>query len=131
MPVQHVYIDESVHPVYKELIDDDHPFISMKDVFLAAAVLGYQNQSRVPLEHKQDVFQYATFSSQHDIPTLQAVAILATGKPEVVADIDELLSISQEYANGGIGILQSIVDAPGYAVDNFVQYLLVDGKERP
>jgi dnd system-associated protein 4 len=107
-----VAIDESVHGIYKQLTEGTDPvgvpFRTMKDVFMWAACLGYQQGERRPLSGKRlTVFRWAQFSPQTDIPLLKAMAISDSGDIEVLLSQDRLLDIAEEYANAGIHELRA------------------------
>src|SRR6266699_3544873 len=111
-----VAIDESVHDIYKELTEGNDavntPFRTMKDVFMWAVSLGYQQGKRRPLIGKKvTIFRWAQFSPQIDISLLKALAIVESGDVNVLLSQDEILTIAEEYANGGIyEIRASVLD---------------------
>jgi dnd system-associated protein 4 len=105
-----VAVDEEVHLIYKQLTEGNDPvgtpFRTMKDVFMWAASLGYQNGERKPLTGKRvTVFRWAQFLPQVDIPILKALAISETGSVEALQDQGIILTIAEEYANAGIAEL--------------------------
>jgi dnd system-associated protein 4 len=109
-----VNIDESVHEIYKQLSEWNDPvnapFKTMKDVFLWAACLGYKNGSRKRLEGKRvTIFRWAQFNQFTDIPIIKAIALSDFKDLHVLIDQEESLKILEEYANGAIHDLQSIV----------------------
>ena len=64
------------------------------------------------------------FTPQEDVPVLQALAIAETGDVEVLRDRDNLLTIVEEYADGGIlDIKSQIAEIPGNRVGNLVGLL--------
>ena len=84
-----VHIDDSVHDIYKRLTEGndpvDVPFQTMKDLFMWAASLGYQQGERKPIRSKRTtIFRWAQFSSQTDIPLIKAMAIADSGDVEVL-----------------------------------------------
>jgi dnd system-associated protein 4 len=124
-----VYIDKSVHEIYKQLTEGNDPvsvpFRTMKDVFLMAASLGYQKGVRQPLTGKRElIFRWAQFSPQTDLPLLKALAISTTSNIEVLVSPEEIVSIAQEYANAGIHELRlQILEETGQPLLNIVQLL--------
>jgi len=108
-----VAIDEAVHEIYKELTEGNDivniPFRTMKDVFMWAASLGYQQGKRRPLNKKVGIFRWAQFSPQIDIPLLKALAIADSGNVNVLLSQEEILTIAEEYANAGIYELRANV----------------------
>ncbi len=108
-----VAIDETVHETYKQLTEGSDaisaPFRTMKDVFMWAAFLGYQQGIRRKLEGKRvSIFRWAQFSLETDIPLLKALAIVEDGV-ESLQSQDKILIIAEEYANAGIHELQAAV----------------------
>lgn len=110
-----VSIDAEAHELYRTLTTgDESPFKTMKDLFMTAVCLGYHINKRVPLARRQQIFAWTIFSPQDDIPLLRALAIAATGDVKVLLDQGELLTIAEEYANGGISVIeQKLVREPG------------------
>lgn len=110
-----VSIDAGSHDLYRTLTTgDESPFKTMKDLFMTAACLGYHINKRAPLARRQQVFAWTIFSPQDDIPLLRALAIAATGDVKVLLDQGELLTIAEEYANGGISVIeQKLLRDPG------------------
>ena len=107
-----VNIDGSVHDIYKRLTEGndpvDVPFQTMKDVFMWAASLGYQQSERKPICGKRmTIFRWAQFSSQTDIPLIKAMAIADSGDVDVLMRQEDVLTAVEEYANAGIMALES------------------------
>lgn len=102
-----VAIDEAAHDIYKQLTEGSDPlgapFRTMKDVFMWAVCLGIQQNKRRPLTGKKiTIFRWAQFESQTDMPLLKAIAIVANGDVSVLLKRNDILTIAEEYANGGI-----------------------------
>ena len=101
-----IYIDKSYHPVYKTLTDaegPEQPFYSMKNVFMLAVFIGYQQNKRIPVKNKVDIFSWDVLSrDEENIPLLSALALAATGDIEVLTDQGRIIDIAEEYANAGI-----------------------------
>ena len=96
----------------------------MKDLFLLAALIGYRQEKRLTLEQGTGIFAWAQFSAQEDVPVLRALAIAETGDVNVLANQDELLTIAEEYANGGIAEIQEqVAEMPGNRIANLVGLL--------
>ncbi|MBI1925909.1 hypothetical protein HYR99_16865 [Candidatus Poribacteria bacterium] len=97
----------------------------MKDLFLLAACVGHQKGQRVCLKKRRDVFNWAQFTAQEDIPVLRALALAETGSVEVLINTDYLLTIAEEYANGGIGeIKNQVLEMPGKPIESLVNFLM-------
>ena len=123
-----IYINDSHHEIYKDLItekkDSPQPFKTMKDLFLFATLVGYRCGERIILEKEIGIFTWAQFSAQEEVPVLRALAIAETGDVDVLANQDELLTIAEEYANGGIvEIQEQVAEMPGNRIANLVGLL--------
>ena len=109
-----VSIDGGFHELYKELSESNDPekapFRTMKDIFMLAACLGYRRGQRKPLSgRKQQIFHWAQFADQVDVPILKAIAIATTHDILVLGDPEQIVLIAEEYANAGIQELTSQV----------------------
>ncbi len=128
-PRDTVSIDDSVHNIYKRLTEGndpvDVPFQTMKDVFMWAASLGYQQGERKPIRGKRTtIFRWAQFSPQTDIPLIKAMAIADSGDVEVLMRQEDVLTAVEEYANAGIISLESrLLNANGQNLWNLVGLL--------
>lgn len=123
-----IYIDESHHGLFKELTTETEgvfqPFKTMKDLFLFATLVGYRRGERIILERGVGIFAWAQFSAQEDVPVLRSLAIAETGDVTVLANQDELLTITEEYANSGIvEIREQVAEMPGNRIANLVGLL--------
>jgi dnd system-associated protein 4 len=122
-----VSIEAGVHDLYKELSEGNNPlsspFRTMKDIFMLAACVGFQRSERQPLASgKRQIFHYTQFSEQIDIPILKAIAIASTNDIQVLANMDQVVEIAEEFANAGIGYLKTqVVEQPGQPIWNLVE----------
>jgi len=122
-----ISIDSSLHELYKQLSEgndpENAPFRTMKDVFMLAACLGYRRSQRKPIVgKKQQIFHWAQFSEQVDVPILKALAIATTGDVSVLSSQEQIVQIAEEYANAGIHELKSsVVDQLGQPLWNLVE----------
>ena len=121
--------------IIKRLVSADDnfgPFRRIADALVFAAALGQKRNKHLPLRGsraepiRQEVFD------QHGYDTvINLLALHAEGKPEVLADSDELIerraSIFEEYANGGLEILREELRG---AVDTLETIVLMINSER-
>ena len=71
-----INIEKTKHRLFEELSKGKNsPFESMKDAVLAAACIGYENNSKIPLDNVKKIFDWDRFSHQTDIPFLHALAL--------------------------------------------------------
>ena len=109
-----ISIESGLHDIYKQLAEGNNPettpFRTMKDVFMLAVCLGFRRGQRKELiSAKRQIFHWAQFSEQIDVPILKAIAIAATGEVEVLNEQDMILRIAEEFANTGIQDIQTFV----------------------
>ena len=109
-----VFIEDSVHTLYKELTDGtdlvSSPFRTMKEMFMWAATLGFSLGERRPLQGKKVmVFRWAQFSPQVDVPIIKAMAIAGSNDLSILARQDDMLIATEEYANRGILALRAAI----------------------
>ena len=132
-PRDRIRIDKVHHPTYIALTkprkNENHqdlpPFESMKNIFMLATFIGYNEEKRIPLgKDKEMIFAWARFSPEEDVPSLRALALAETENVEVLTDQDRILTIAEEYANGGITeIRKQVEDMPGDRITNLVDLL--------
>lgn len=128
-----IRIDKIHHPTYIALTkprenenrQELSPFESMKNIFMLASFIGYNEKKRVSLgKDKEMIFAWAQFSPEEDVPLLRALALAETEDVEVLTNQDQILTIAEEYANGGITEIQKQVeDMPGDRITNLVDLL--------
>ena len=124
-----VMIEENAHEIYKQLTEGNDaqrvPFRTMKDVFMWAVCLGVQQGKKRPLQGKKVlVFRWAQFDTQVDIPLFKAIAIADSGDINVLLTRNEILSLAEEYANGGIYDLRDLlISERGQPLWNLVKIL--------
>ena len=109
-----VVIEESAHEIYKQFTEGSNvqsiPFRTMKDVFMWSVCLGVQQDKKRPLTGKKvTIFRWAQFDAQIDVPLFKAIAIADSGDINILLKRNEILSLVEEYANGGIYDLRDIL----------------------
>jgi len=126
-----VYVERKVHPIYEELTSrsskkaEDHPFATMKDLFMMSACIGAQQDKFVELGPSRDIFSGETFNSKTEVPVLAALAYHQTKDIEVLSDPKKVIEIAQGWANGGIHIVrEALLERPGRPLYNLVEMLL-------
>lgn len=93
------------------LTDLREVFASYKDALVFAACLGFKRKLRVSFEKSSEPIHMTTFSGQFDQAVINALAIRETSDPFVMARTrdEERIKIFEEYACGGLGILQNVL----------------------
>lgn len=104
------YVQRDRHQLYQRLCDKDvGVFEHLKDVFVFAAALGFRHQRRRPIEgERQHVGFWHYLSENRDVPLLQSIAVAETGGLEVLGDQGDIILVAEEYANGGIELLDQM-----------------------
>ena len=123
------YVQKDKHHVFQKWGKDEvtSAFPSLKDAFVFAVSVGWANRRRVKFEGgRQHVGFWKAFDSQNDIPLIQAIGIAETGDPSIVADTGRLLGIAEEYANGGIDILETYQRADRDGTIHSIAALIVE-----
>jgi dnd system-associated protein 4 len=124
-----ISIESDQHDLYKQLAEGNNPettpFRTMKDVFMLAACLGFRRgQSKELKGTKRQIFHWAQFSEQIDVPILKAIAIATTGDVEVLNAQSTIVEIAEAYANIGIQDLQvHIIEGTGQPLWNLVDHI--------
>src|SRR4051812_23044457 len=104
---------EDVQEFYHRLKDEKgdvptKPFRFDRDIFLAAVASGFEAKDFRPLESvdRKERFTWSTLlNDPHALSMLRALALLKTKRPDVLIDDDQVATVAEGYANGGIHLL--------------------------
>jgi energy-converting hydrogenase Eha subunit G len=132
-----IYVSKSVEvqAIYDKLKEekgDDpkkpptKPFRFDRDIFLAAAAMGYATGKYAELEssERKDKFLWTTLlADEHALAMLRTLALVHTSTPEVLLDDDKVASIAEAYANGGIRVLAKKLDSATDEIDEAMIFL--------
>lgn len=93
----------------------DGVFEDKAEVMLFAAALGWSEERREPFERGVDPIRFSVFQKKYMAETfIEGLAVLAVpGKPDILSmeQLPERIRIFEEYANGGLHVLQGKVNA--------------------
>lgn len=95
-----------------ELTDGGRPFPTMRDALVFAAALGWARGKRVPFENSAEPIRWGTMTNRYGTEDLvNMLATSATKDPEILAAgrESERLQIFEEYANGGLQVIEHLV----------------------
>lgn len=92
--------------------EDKHNFRQYSHIFIFAACLGYWKQRRIPFVHTLDQIDWGVFEEKEK-EAMKMIALKVTEDPGILLDneskLSEVLKIVEEYANGGLEIIQNEV----------------------
>ena len=105
--------EKGTSKIYNKLLENNGPLnkankIHSKDIFALALAYGYSRGSRLPIESRQQFINKNNFGK--DLPSLiNALAITKSKEGiEILAeDTPKIYKFAEEYANGGLDILES------------------------
>lgn len=123
--------DEYSNPQSKDSSKEKIFFSRMVDLFLLAAVHGFKEDLRKPLdsgEKKQELFKWSTFK-EGDLVLIKTIALLEVNKnkgsnPEVIKSKVDMINIIQEYANGGFDSLMKKLEESPDTEKNYMELLV-------
>jgi len=109
-----LFISKDARKLYDDFKAEREEFKQMdnKDFFMLALVFGYLNKRKKKLENKDKTesgFFRLRNLTEEEAGLLKAIAITESKDIGVINDIVQLITISEEYANGGISHLKEFV----------------------
>ena len=114
--IDRLYIDENGDKKFYDMLKSDEPFFKNytgnKELFLFAMALGFKNQARVPFSGKRLGYFLEKDLKYEDYVLLNAIAINETESLDVLTDKEKIFKIAEEYAHGGVRLLQEEI-GPG------------------
>jgi dnd system-associated protein 4 len=119
--------------IFKKLVNGDEYglFETMKDVFMIAAIVGYNTEQKKEFDNYSGQIPWSVFNEQ-DKYLMNIIALADTKNIEIVLEknSDKKLKIVEEYVNGGIDkIKRQIIDKPGDGLDNLIEFIINDHAE--
>jgi dnd system-associated protein 4 len=131
-----VKYDEYSNPQSKEPNKEKIFFSRMVDLFLLAAVYGFKEGLRKPLasgENRQELFKWTTFNKE-DILLIKTISLLEANKledsnPNIIDSKIEMVTIVQEYANGGFEALMEKIEESPDIEKNYMDLLVHELEE--
>ena len=128
-----ISIDKLKHKKYQLLTEgSDAPFKTMKDLMLAAAAVGFVNNTSVPIRTGAalKIFEWGRFDPV-DQKFVSSLTFLKSKDVNDVLDKEKLIETLQAYANGGFDEIYDEITKKGNRVLNLVSHVLskYDGKE--
>lgn len=99
--------------IIDRLLQDDSPFTTYRDILIFAAGLGWHRQRRIAFEKTDEPIHWHTMTTRASAePFINMLALSATEDVTVLSDerFEERILAFEEYANGGLEVLRSLLD---------------------
>lgn len=113
-----------------QTLQTDAGFPRIRDVLLFAAALGFHRQRRQPFAESGEPIRWDTLTDPAHAKTLIATIAAASNPedPEILASgrEDERVTIFEEYANGGLEVLQGEINKRKEPTDQVCLSLVAD-----
>jgi len=108
--IDRLFVDKRDLEDFKRLREKDSPFAKAenKDIFLAAMVIGFNEQCKMELKTKEG-WMMKSYLDDQDLALIRAIAIAEEGDLNVLLDEPKVFSIAEQYAAGGIRLLKDRV----------------------
>ena len=102
-----------------EITQEQAVFRTYKDAMVFAACLGYSRGKRIPFEKTSEPINLQVFSGKFDEMVINTIAIAELDDPYVMARNreEEKIRIFEEYACGGLEIMENEVSQGKLAID--------------
>lgn len=101
----------------KSLTESGSPFSEYRDVLFFAAVLGWQSQRRLPLGARGEAIRWEVFRNRTGTELITDMIAVASAPddPSILtpARLDDRVAILEEYANGGLALLEERIAKAG------------------
>jgi len=125
-----VYVEisqyEQIHELYSKSSEKgrEAPFKSLKEVLMAAAMLGYNSGEKSELDSKKEIIFTKYLDSQLDLPLAVCLAIADQENADIIEDKKKVIEIFQEYIKGGFETLYETIKEGTNPIQNYAHYLL-------
>jgi len=104
-----LYVEKSVYEEFNRLAQKDSPLSSKqaKHIFMLAMALGFKNELRSRIETKKELVRLE-YVHDNEKSVINALAVHEEGLA-VLLDKNRVYRIAEEYASGGIKLLNEMV----------------------
>lgn len=111
----------------KELTREKGVFKTYKDVMVFAACLGYHRGKRVPFDKSSEPINLQVFSGKFDLMVMNTIGIAELDDPYIMSNNreDEKVAIFEEYACGGLEIMENEVGQGKLLIDEGLINLVI------
>jgi len=125
-----VYVDKEQYDRMHELTskvseaEREVPFKSLKEVLMAAALLGYNLGQKLEIKDRKEIIFTRYLDHGLDLPLVCCLAIAEEKTVEVLNDKKKVIAIFESYIKGGFDYLyERIMDGPD-KIQNYAYFLL-------
>lgn len=111
MATRRVRRPKNKEKLFQRLVDDDKVFETYRDTLAFAAALGYGKNSRVSFEQSSEPIPWSVFSGAGHEALVNMISVMSTKDFKILSPerFEERLLIFEEYANGGLQILEDLL----------------------
>jgi dnd system-associated protein 4 len=125
-----VYVDKEQYDRMHELTskaseaEREVPFKSLKEVLMAAAMLGYKMGEKADVTERKEIIFTDYLDKTLDLPLVCCLAIADQKTVEVLNDKKKIITIFESYIKGGFDYLYDKIMAGPDKIQNYAYYLL-------
>jgi len=83
-----------------------------KYIFMLGLALGYKNKTKIQVKDPIGLLNVNSFDD-NDLWTIAAIAVEEKNDLDVINNAPEMKRIASEYAHGGLGLLEDLIDDYG------------------
>jgi len=123
---------------YEEMLkalcqEDNKVFNTYKDALVFAACLGYQQSKKVEFDKTSEPVGLHIFKGEYDFPIMNCIGLVVTKDPNIMGDNqeDEKIRIFEEYACGGLEIIENRVYKAAGSWEQLIVELVVANDKKP
>jgi dnd system-associated protein 4 len=100
------------HDDLLDILKKEKIFSSNKNALVFAASLGFKKQQRQPFADSSEPIMLRIFDDNTDIPFIYSLALAETNDISMMTKnkFREAVQIFEEYANGGLSYIRSVLD---------------------
>jgi len=95
----------------QRLVDEDKVFETYRDALAFSAALGYAKNTRTAFEQSSEPIPWSVFSGAGHESLINMISVMSTNDFAILSSgrFEERLLIFEEYANGGLQILEDLL----------------------
>ncbi|WP_297481810.1 DNA phosphorothioation-associated protein 4 [uncultured Photobacterium sp.] len=96
-----------------KLVREDKIFSTLANALVFAASVGFKKQLKLVFTDSGEPIRLSVFDWDQDIPFMYALALAHSNQIEMMREdyFEQVVSIFEEYANGGLSFIESVYDS--------------------